>query len=292
MDIRKLKIFIEVVKEESFTKAAKQLYMTQPAISKAILELEQEANTLLFERFPKKITLTPAGKNLLLKAKRLVTLHDELQNELSHLEKDATLRIGSSITIANEMLTSLIKQLQNKFNDLHIEIEIAIVPTILQKLELNEIDIAFVEGVIEETNLVSIPFSSYRIFPVCSKHYYQKHSIQTLADLTTHPLLLREKGSAIRDVIDSTLLLNDYKVTPAWTSTNSNALLQAALNDFGIAFLPENMIYKKIKEGKLKQIKIKNLKLENINHLVYKQQKHLNTQLQYLIQIARASIKD
>lgn len=288
MDIRKLKIFIEVVNEESFTKAAKKLYITQPAISKAILELEQEAQTLLFERFPKKITLTPAGKNLYTKAKRLVVLHDELQDQLPHLEKDATLRIGSSITIANEMLPSLIKQLQNQFKDLHIEIEIAIVPTILQKLEHNEIDIAFVEGVIEENKLISIPFSSYRIFPVCSTLYYQKHNIQTLADLVSHPLLLREKGSAIRDVIDSTLLLNDYKVTPAWTSTNSNALLQATLNDFGISFLPENMIHKKINEGKLKEIEVENLKLENINHLVYKQQKHLNSHIQFLIQIAKA----
>lgn len=286
MDIRKLRIFIMAAKTQSFTKAAAALYMSQPAVSKAIQELETEANTLLFERYAKQSILTPAGKVLLSKAEALLQLHDEIQRELPQLDAHSTLRIGSSITIANETLPKMIKALQMQYEDLQIEVDIAMVEKMIQKLKNNEIDIAFVEGVIEEDDFISIPFSCYTIKAVCSPAFFKANPVHTLTELCTKPLLLREKGSAIRDALDSFLLLNDIIVKPAWTSTNSNALLQAAINDLGIAFLPENMILKKQAEQALIAIEIHSLHLKNHTHLIYKKQKHLNLPMQTLIHFA------
>ena len=83
MDIRKLHIFQTAAQMKSFTKAAAALYMTQPAVSKAISELEREAGTLLFERYPKQVVLTPTGRLLLDKSEALLELYREVEQDLN-----------------------------------------------------------------------------------------------------------------------------------------------------------------------------------------------------------------
>lgn len=286
MDIRKLRIFREVAKQQSFTNAAKALYMTQPAISHAILELEKELNTPLFERFPKIILLTPAGEQFLIKVQQLLLLYDDIHKHKSTLDSSSTLRIGSSITIANDELCPLLKHVKDMYPDIHLQIEIASAASTMKKLEEHAIDMAFIEGSIVTDDIYSIPFSSYQIKAICSKEYAQEHSLNCLDDVLSQPLLLREKGSAIRDVLDSALVLKDRTVLPAWTSTNSSVLLKAALSGFGIAFLPDTMIHKKLQEGRLVVVELEDFNLQNINHLVYKKHKHLNAAMQSLIEYA------
>ena len=76
MDIRRFRIFQAVAQEKSFTKAAQKLYMTQPAVSKAIHELEEELQLPLFERFPKKTIMTPVGEQFLQQVQQLLQLYD------------------------------------------------------------------------------------------------------------------------------------------------------------------------------------------------------------------------
>lgn len=75
MDIRRFRIFQAVAQEKSFTKAAQKLYMTQPAVSKAIHELEEELQLPLFERFPKKTIMTPVGEQFLQQVQQLLQLY-------------------------------------------------------------------------------------------------------------------------------------------------------------------------------------------------------------------------
>lgn len=292
MDIRKLRIFKEVAKQQSFTNAAKAFYMTQPAISHAILELEKELHTPLFERFPKIVLLTPAGERFLIKVEQLLLLYDDLQEDVANLETSSILRIGSSITIANDDLCPLLNRLKYMYPDIKLQIEVASAASIIEKLEEHHIDMAFLEGSITTDDVCSIPFSSYQVKAICSKDYAQEHNMISLDDVLRQPLLLREKGSAIRDVLDSALVLKDRVAIPAWTSTNSSVLLQAALHGFGVAFLPNTMLHKKIQEERLVVLELEDFKLENINHLVYKKQKHLSAPMQTLLTLASTCSKD
>ena len=102
MDIRRFRIFQTVAEEKSFTRAAQKLFMTQPAVSKAIQELELELHLALFERFPKKTILTPEGEQFLDQVQQLLQLYDTMKQKAAILQESSVLRIGSSITIANE----------------------------------------------------------------------------------------------------------------------------------------------------------------------------------------------
>ena len=148
MDIRRFRIFQAVAQEKSFTKAAQKLYMTQPAVSKAIHELEEELQLPLFERFPKKTIMTPVGEQFLQQVQQLLQLYDSMKQDAALLQEASILQIGSSIMIANELLCPLMKQLQQAYPKLQIRVTVASTSAILEQLQQHAIDIAFLEGVI------------------------------------------------------------------------------------------------------------------------------------------------
>ena len=287
MDIRKLHIFQTAAQMKSFTKAAAALYMTQPAVSKAISELEREAGTLLFERYPKQVVLTPTGRLLLDKSEALLELYREVEQDLNRLDSQSALRIGSCITIANDRLPQLLRLQKEKFPAVRIEVVIASAATVMEKLNSNDLDAAFIEGVVSAEWAEGIPFSSYTIHAVCSPSFALSHPVSSLNELINLPLLMREKGSAIRDTVDSFFLLQGLCAGPDWTSTNANALLQAALQDFGVAFLPVNMIRKKVENHSLAELHLPGLPLVNHTHFVFKKQKHLNEPLQNIVSLVK-----
>lgn len=290
MNLRQLKIYVSVCNYGSFTATAKALYMTQPAISHVIHDLEQEIGTALLERTPKNISLTPAGLILFEKATHLLSVYDDLEKEISNLNELAPLRIGSCITVAHTFLIQLIESMKKIYPDLTIPVTIASASIILEKLEKNEIDIAFIEGAFPQDKFYSIQLDSYKIIPVCSPTFIQSNDL-SLQELIKQPLLLREKGSAIRDVFDSELFLHNIEAQPLWTSSNSNVLMKAAIQGMGIAFLPENMILNKVKQGLLKQINIEKIELKNQNHLIYNKYKQLNKSMNDLIILAKELCK-
>ena len=193
MDIRRFRIFQAVAQEKSFTKAAQKLYMTQPAVSKAIHELEEELQFPLFERFPKKTIMTPVGEQFLQQVQQLLQLYDSMKQDAASLQEASILQIGSSITIANELLCPLMKQLQQAYPKLQIRVTVASTSAILEQLQQHAIDIAFLEGVIQQDSLIVHPLSFYQLKAVCSPDFLVHHMVDKLNTLAELPLLLREK---------------------------------------------------------------------------------------------------
>lgn len=290
MDIRKLRIFQAAARHESFTEAAKELFMTQPAVSRAVFELEQEAGTALFERYPKRVALTPAGRRLLERGGALLALYQEVEKEMGQLEEKAAVRVGSSITVANDQLTGILHLLNERYPNAEVTVEVASASAVLEKLRENELDAAFVEGSVSAEWAICIPLSSYAIHAVCSPDFAAEHPIRSLEELAGLPLLLREKGSALRDKIDSLFLLYDRKPVPSWTSVNSNVLLKAAAEGFGVAFLPEGMVQKKLAEGRLVELQLPQLPLENRSWFVFRKQTRPGGPLRCLLELAVAAV--
>ncbi|HJC56009.1 MAG TPA: LysR family transcriptional regulator [Candidatus Eisenbergiella intestinipullorum] len=290
MDIRKLRIFQAAAQKENFTEAAGELFMTQPAVSRAILELEQEAGTALFVRLPNRVSLTPAGRRLLKRSGELLSLYREVEKELGELEERAAVHIGSSITVANGGLPAILHRLQEHFPDATVTIEVASSSAVLEKLRENELDAAFVEGSVSEEWAACIPFSSYTIHAVCSPEFAARHPVRSLKELADLPLLLREQGSALRDKLDSLFLLHDQNPVPAWTSVNSSVLLKAAVEGFGVAFLPKMMIEKKIRQKKLEEVFLPELPLENRSWFVWRKQTRPGRLLQCLMDACRSRL--
>ncbi len=286
MNLRQMYIFKEVCEELSFTKTAKKLYMTQPAISHVISDLEGEIGGKLFERIGRKIHLTGTGEILLHKVVRIIELHEDLENGFKDQEELVTIRIGSSITIANFWLQKWVKEWRRKYGRTPLKIQVDSATNIEEKLVNSEIDMALMEGAIHNKQLVSHEVSSYEMSVICSSnHDFAKSGRSEIAaeEFAAQPLLLREKGSAIRDTLDSALLLKHIYVEPMMTSVNSQALIQAVKCNFGISVLPDLLVMQQVKEGDIVKLSIKDIRLLNYNSICYHRHKYLSKPMQWFI---------
>lgn len=117
MTIRHLRIFIMVAESGSMTMAAKLLFISQPSVSQAIREIEENYGVKLFERLSKKLYITESGQLLLEYARHIVKSFDEMEVELKNTGKSIRLRIGATITVGTCMLPPMIQEFEKKQKD-------------------------------------------------------------------------------------------------------------------------------------------------------------------------------
>lgn len=286
MKIRQLRIFKTVCEEGSITKAAEKLFMTQPAISQTINDLERDLNIHLFDRNARKILLNETGKLFLVKSQKLLDLYDELVENSRFLEENATLRIGSSITIANFILPQSLLEFEINCNQTPIKVSIDNAKNIENMVMNNVIDLGLIEGVIYHEELMKIPISSFKLAVVCApSHHFATGDFVEIETLVKERFLLREVGSAIRDTFDSALLLHDIKICPILTSVNSQALIQAVKKGLGISVLPRILVEKEIRNNEIAEVKINNFELISVNHIVFDKNKHRNKSFEKFVDI-------
>lgn len=283
MAFRHFQIFKAVSETESFTRAAERLYITQSAVSHAIRELEEKTGTVLFDRFSKSIRLTKCGATLLKKVLPVLAAYDALEAQMGCLEKEAPLHIVSSITIASFWLPGILKDFAQECPEIPIEVNVLSAAHALEQLLCGDADCALVEGGLPPGPFVSEVFSAYRLEVLCAPEYMPKEHVLTIKDLCAEKLLLREKGSAARDALDSALYLSGYTAHPIWTSVNSQALIEAAKAGLGITILPEVLVREPLAHGSLVVLSIADLALENELRVVRHRDKYMTPSLQALL---------
>lgn len=293
MNLRQLRIFQSVCETENITKTAQLLFMTQPAVSHAIRNIEEAVGYQLFDRIGKRIHVNEMGKCFLERVDQVLMSYELLQDAIPQLEYEAELRIGSSITIANDWLPSLIRIYQTQYPQTPLQISVDRAKVVLEKLTAHEIDIAFVEGVITDPAFVKIPVSSYALLFVCANsHPLASKKIIEWSDIPDQQWLLREKGSAVRDTFDSAMHLHQLSIRPLWTSVNSQALLQAVKQNLGITILPEILLEKEMERDKLTVLTLKDTILHNENHILYRKDSFLSKPMQELMKITQRIVAD
>lgn len=274
MKIRQLYIFKTVCEEESITKAADHLSMTQPAISRTISELEASLGTPLFERASRKVFLNETGRLLLSKTIPLLELYEDLEESSKALEKLATLRIGASTNISSYSLPFIMRDFKLECADTPTTVTISSGSEIETMLIHNQLDIALLDGIVPNEDLEKIPFSDYPLAVLCSpKHHLAGSESISVLQLSNEPLLLLEKGNAIRDTFDSAMLLENISASPQWTSTNADALIHAAMQNLGITVLPRVIVEDYLNSNKLAELNVDNIRLSCVNHVVFKKDK-------------------
>lgn len=284
MTIRQLRIFQTVCKEHSISKASNRLFMSQPAVSHVIHELEEELTFPLFDRLHKKIYLTEVGNIFLQKVNQVLLMYDDLETTSPYLDKFVPLTIGSGITIANFCLPPIMKEFETLYPHIPTHIEVKSAEAITNMLLLNQLDLGLIEGEVDNLSFCKIPFSSYHLTAFSSPlHPLAKEKHITLDNLIKEKLLLREKGSAIREAFDSILNVFNLTANPYWVSVNSSALIQAARFGLGITIMPDILVEREVKKEELIPLDIQELNLSNTSYIVYLKNKYVNSSMKYFI---------
>ncbi|MFV0402259.1 MAG: LysR family transcriptional regulator [Oscillospiraceae bacterium] len=277
MTIRHLRIFVAVCSEGSTTKAAEKLYLAQPTVSLAISELEKHYNVRLFDRISKRLHLTDAGRRFLQYAQHITGLFDEMEEGVRRWETSGTLRLGSSITIGSRLLPGLIRRFSEGCPDVEVKARIGNSEEIEQLVLDNRVDFGLIEGLSHSPYLHSEIFLADELVLVCppGHSWTAEGDGIRVEELAEERLLMRERGSGGRELLESILRLHDLEVEPAWESTSTQAIIGAVAEGLGVAVLPLLLVEQPLKEGRLQRVAIRDVSFQRNFVIIHHKNKYL-----------------
>lgn len=280
MKVRDLEIFLAVAESGSFTKASEKLYLAQPSVSRTIKQLEDLYGVQLFERFGKKTLLTEAGETFLYHARRMIHEKESLEEAMKDHEKTLHLRIGSSLTIGTYILPQVVRLLQEKSSSIKFSVQVENSQSIIRKIKENLLDVGIIEIPSLDSSIDSKVILRDRLVPVCSpKYHLDSHRIFSWQELTEEPLLLREKGSAGRDLLDERFRNMSGEPTVLMESSTNESLVSAARENLGVAVLSHFIVEPSIKLGLLREIKMEGEPFLRTFHLIWHKDKYMKEEM-------------
>lgn len=261
----RIKVFLTVANKLSYTKAASELYISQPAITKHIKEIEQQLEIRLFNRNGNTITLTPAGEIFLRHTQLIFKQYELLENELAQTKaySSGTLHIGASTTIAQYVIPKIIALFKKSYPHIHIDLINGNSEFIEQQIITEKIHIGIVEGISHHAQINYEDFTNDEIVLVTrtqNKNLTKKELKPE--NITEIPLVLREKGSGTLDVIFN--MLNKVNIHPKDLNIeihleNTESIKEYLLHTNCAAFLSIHSITKELQNNQLTIVDIKGI---------------------------------
>ena len=273
MDFR-LKVFYTVAKRLSFTKAATELFITQPAISKHIKELEEHYKIKLFDRNGSKILLTTAGQVLLEHTKSIFEYYRKIDYDMSALinERIGLLRVGASTTISHYLIPPLLALFHQKLKEVKVSLLNGNTEQIESALIKQDIEIGIVEGQSKNKSIKYTEFLKDELVLVCnSSHALTKLDFVTHEDLKRMNFVIREQGSGTLEVIEHALKpfgikFSNLNIEMQLGSTES--IKSYLLNSDCVAFISIHAIEKELKNKELTILDVQNLSIERYFYII------------------------
>ncbi|SFT37102.1 DNA-binding transcriptional regulator, LysR family [Selenomonas sp. GACV-9] len=267
LDFR-IKTFLCVCQTMNYTQAAKLLNITQPAVSQHIRFLEDYYQIKAFRYANKKLELTAAGRILFERCKTMendeVALSAELLSSQSGIR---TLSLGVTMTVGEYAIISPLAAYQLAHPGINIRLRFGNTQELLAQLTAGRIQMALVEGYFPPRDYFCRPYSTEPYIGVCaSNHQFKTGQPATFHDLLGERLLLREKGSGTREILERNLALHGLKTTDFIHNMeveNMHTIIGLLTHDCGISFLYRRAVQAELASGRLREIPLKNFSMEH-----------------------------
>lgn len=262
MQLDELRTFLALAEIKNFTKTAEKLLMSQPTVSLHIKNLEKEFQTELFQRSPKFLKITQSGELLLDRAKKIIAVYEQTRQDISELQRTikGKIKIGASFTIGEYILPSLLRDLNEQYNELELEITIGNTREIVDLIKQSSIDVGLIEGQAADKEILVVPFMEDELFIISSNdHPLAALPVVSLPDLQDQSWITRENGSETGDFLKSILRTNSLKVNSILTISSNQGIKEAVINGLGLSLLSKSVISRDMEHHYLKTIKLHNL---------------------------------
>nr|ARW68215.1 transcription regulator of Rubisco operon [Chondria sp. (in: red algae)] len=272
-----LRILKAIIKEGSFKKAADSLYVSQPAISLQIQNLEKQLNIPLFERSSKKATLTEAGNLLLRYGGRILALCEETCRALEDIQnlEGGSLVIGASQTTGTYLMPRLIGLFRQRYPQVNVQLQVHSTRLISWSVANGQIDLAVIGGEVPHELKDILQITSYAedelalILPI--SHTFSKVSNIQKEDLYRLRFIALDTQSTIRKVIDKILHQHDIdssRFTIEMELNSIEAIKNAVQSGLGAAFVSVSAIAKELELGIIHWAKIKNVTIKRMLSII------------------------
>lgn len=242
MELKQLEAFVSVVDYNSFSEAARHLFLTQPTVSAHVASLEKELNTKLISRTTKKLQVTPQGYDLYDAAVSMLKIRDHILNEFVGSHKQI-IELGASTIPSSYVLPEVLSAFGQVNPDVYFHSELSDSMGIIQQVENGRLDFGLVGMTTDSSELVYIPFLKDELViatPVTPHYLELSNQNADLTELMDEPFILREKGSGTKKAVDRYL---EERHIPAGAlnvvarMNDLEAVKRSIINGLGISIL-------------------------------------------------------
>jgi len=278
MNLEYLRTYIEVIKTGSFSEVAKKLSISQPAVSFQIQKLEQELGIRLIDRKHKTLTMTEAGKRLLLFAKLFDKEHRLLTHDLEHLREEITgnLDIIASTMPGDFILPPFLSEFKRQHPVVDIHVTVTDSARVIEAVTSGEFDIGFCGALPEDTALGAVKIAEDKIVLIAfPEHPFAEREQVSFMEVTVEPLIFRESTSGTQRSMEALLSSAGFDMSqckPTLVLGTTEAVVIAVEAKAGIAFVSNLSIKKSVALGLVKEINIEGVTLRRNFYCIYRKQ--------------------
>lgn len=287
MELHSLHAFIAVAETSSFSEAAEQLFITQPAVSKRIAALESELDTLLFDRIGRKTYLTQAGTALLPRARKILLEFDDTKRAIANLSGSVTgrLSVGTSHHIGLHRLPPVLRAYSNQHPNVRLDIKFIDSEEAFDAVQQGTMEL----GIVTLPPHGSEPLSSLEIWNdplvcvVAPDHPLAETKNPTLATLAKHEAILPSKNTFTRKIVESLIAETNVKLEVIISTNYLETIRMMVAIGLGWSVLPASML-----DGSIIAIPIEEVQLSRTLGVVYHPNRSLSNAATKLLELLQA----
>jgi len=279
MNLNQVQVFCAVAKHLSFSMAAEELFITQPAVSQQVKALERQLNVKLFERVGHKLFLTEAGERVLPHAQALLTTRAEMEQTLAMLRGSAQgrLALGANTTGGMYVAPGIVRAFRDLSPDVEATLQIETTSRILDRVMQNMIDVAIVTGPVEDRRFAIRDLCEDEVHLIVSpSHPFAERASVSPAEVAAEDFAVPEPGSRTRLLIEQAFHDRGHRLRVTMQLPGTEAVKKAVEANLGVAMVSRYSIGREIALGVLARVPIEGLILERPIHILHRKGKHLS----------------
>lgn len=289
--LRQFEVFLAVARAGSFRAAAEAMHLSQPALSQHVAAMERELGTRLFDRLGRKVALTEAGRVLEDHALRLFATLASAREAVVDLSgvKRGSLVIGASTTPGIYVVPGIIAEFQKRYPGVTLKLRIANSALIEERIRGNELDLGVVGGhpLRLGEQCVAAGLLDELVLIVPSKHPWARRREIQPALLGGQRLLIREEGSATRQVTERALQRAGGHIKASMELGHTEAIKQAVMAGLGIAFVSIHAIRGELAAGRLRALRLRGLRIRRHFHIIHNEARTLSASARAFIDLLK-----
>ncbi len=286
MDLRSLKIFIDVAELRSFTRAGEKLGYSQPTISFQIKQLEAELGFSLFDRIGHTVSLTDAGREALGYAQNIVMLSQEMSlGARDKREAAGLVRLGMADSLCSPIIVGHFARFRERYPLVSLSVTTAGTAELFRLLDHNEVDIVCTfDSHIYDSAYINASEESVAVHFVASpQNPLARQKAITLEGLSEQPVLLTEKGMSYRRLLDEELARSSIELHPILEMGSADGICRLVEQNVGVSFLPDYVTAEAVKAGRLVRLELQDFRPQVWRQLLYRKDKWVSLQMRAMI---------
>ncbi len=287
--LRQLQVFVAVAKQESVSKAAQSLALSQSAASTSLSELERQSDCQLFDRAGKRLILNALGQQLLPQAVALLDQAREIEQLLNGKSGFGSLEVGATLTVGNYLATLLIGSFMQRHPQCRVKLQVHNTAHVVQQVAHYELDLGLIEGDCQHPDIEVQPWVEDELVVFCApQHPFARSGQASLEELTREAWVLREQGSGTRLTFDQAMRHHPTPLNIRLELEHTEAIKRAVESGLGISCISRLALRDAFRRGSLVAVETPQLDLTRQFYFIWHRMKYQTAAMREFLELCRA----